>query len=135
MNVTQLNWLAIAAATLSACVIGGLWYSKLLFGDIWMKASGMNEEKVKKANPAKTYSVAFVFILIAAVNLGLFMSGPQIGLLQGAFYGFLTGLGWVFTGIGVVALFEQKSWSYIFINGGFWVVALTVMGMIVGAWK
>ena len=55
--------------------------------------------------------------------------------MNGALYGFLTGIGWVLPGIGVTAQFEQRGWTYIFINGFYWVVSLTVMGLILGAWR
>jgi hypothetical protein len=135
MNPASINWLAVIAATLSAFAIGGLWYSAFLFGKAWMRVSGVSEEKAKSSNMLKIYGTAFLFILIAALNLAFFLSGPSITAGNGAFYGFLTGFGWVFMGIGVIALFEQRSWTYIFINGFYWVVSLTVMGLILGAWK
>jgi hypothetical protein len=81
------------------------------------------------------YSTAFVFIFIAAVNLAFLLADPSVHAGNGALYGFLTGFGWVFMGIGVTAVFEQRGWTYILINGGYWVVSLTVMGLILGAWK
>jgi len=83
----------------------------------------------------KIYGTAFIFIFIAAVNLAFFLADPSVDAKSGAFYGFLTGFGWVLTGIGVIAMFELKSWTYIVINGFYWVVSLTVMGFILGAWK
>ena len=38
-------------------------------------------------------------------------------------------------GLAVVALFEQRPWKYSVINGGYLTVALTVMGLILGAWR
>ena len=38
-------------------------------------------------------------------------------------------------GIAIVALFERRPWSYILVNGGYFVVAFTVMGAILGAWR
>lgn len=38
-------------------------------------------------------------------------------------------------GIGIICLFERKPWSYVLINGGFLTVGLTVMGLILGAWR
>ena len=49
--------------------------------------------------------------------------------------GFLAGAGWVAAGIGIVALFEHRSWKYVAINGGYLTVALTVMGAILGGWR
>ncbi|MBD3375335.1 DUF1761 family protein [candidate division KSB1 bacterium] len=135
MDAANVNWLAVLVATVSTFVIGGLWYSPLLFGKAWMKAADMTAEKIKQANMVKTYSLAFVFTLVAAINLGFFLAAPEVHAINGALYGFLTGFGWVLPALGVISLFEQKNWTYILINGFYWVVSFTVMGLILGAWK
>ena len=43
-------------------------------------------------------------------------------------------LGYLYT-IAIHSLFELKSWRLIFINGGYSVVALTLMGAIIGLWR
>ncbi len=135
MNAAHVNWFSIIVAALSAFAVGALWYSPVLFGKAWMKAADMTEEKINRANMAKTYSIAFVFTFVAAINLGFFLSAPEVHALNGALYGFLTGFGWVLPALGVISLFEQKSWTYILINGFYWVVSFTVMGLILGAWN
>jgi len=37
--------------------------------------------------------------------------------------------------IGTNALFERKSAKYIFINAGYWIVTLGVMGAIICGWQ
>ena len=80
------------------------------------------------------YLFSFLFSLIMAANLGMFINDPKTDLVLGITWGALAGL-WVFCGIAIVALFEMKTWRYIFINGGFCVVALALMGAIIGAWR
>lgn len=89
---------------------------------------------------AKIFGLAFIFELIMAFNLAMFLTGSpeaaeQMNYQMGAFYGFLTGFGWVFFALAVNSLYEQKSWKYILINGGYWTVTFTLMGLIIGAWK
>ena len=135
MESVSINWLAVAVAALAGFVTGALWYSPLLFGRAWMRVADMTEEKIAAGNPAKTYGFAFVFLLIMSYCLAMFIATPDITLQMGAFYGFLAGFGWIFFAIGVVALFEQRAWSYILINGGYWVVTMTVMGAVLGGWR
>lgn len=135
MNAENVNWLAVLVSAVSAFLIGWVWYSPLLFAKAWMKASGMSEEKITKANMGKTFAFAFLFTLIAAINLAFFLADPSVTASSGALYGFLTGFGWMMMGIGVIAMFEQRSWTYILINGFYWVVSMTLMGLILGAWK
>lgn len=133
-SFNSLNWLAVVTAALSAFMLGGVWYSPLMFGNAWMKVAGMTEESVKQGNPAKIYGGAFILSLIASLNLALFL-GPQSDMAFGIAAGAATGIGWVVPAFGVVYLFEQRLTLQWFINGAYWVVTFIVMGAILGAWK
>lgn len=130
----NLNYWAILAAALSTFLIGGLWYSPAVFGKAWMAENGFTEESLKNGNMAKIFGLAFLLGLIAAVNLAMFL-GNESSIANGAFYGFLAGFGWVATFVGTHYLFERKSFRLFLINAGYAVVALTVMGVILAAWK
>ena len=131
---TTLNYWAILASGLSTFLIGGIWYSPAIFGKVWMKENGFTEEGLKNGNMLKIFGLAFVLGLIAAINLAMFLGG-EVNIAMGAFYGFLAGFGWVATFIGTHYLFERKSFKLFLINAGYSVVSLTVMGVIIGAWK
>ncbi len=130
----QLNYLAIVVAALSTFLIGGLWYSPAVFGKAWMKENGFTEEGMKGGNIVKIFGVAFILGLISAVNLAMFM-GPENDPAMGALWGFLAGAGWVATFVGTHYLFERRSFKLFLINAGYSIVALTVMGIILAAWK
>jgi len=130
----QLNYLAIIVAALSTFMIGGLWYSPAVFGKAWMRENGFKEEDMKKANMVKVFGLAFLLALISAVNLAMFM-GPENDPTMGALWGFLAGAGWVATFVGTHYLFERKSFTLFLINAGYSIVALTIMGVIIAAWK
>ena len=128
------NWLAILVAGISAFVLGGVWYSPALFGKAWMTENNMTIDEVKKGNKGKIFGWSFILSLVMAANLGMFINTPDMNLSQGIIYGLLTGL-WIFCGIAIVGLFEHKSAKYIFINGGYMLVALGLMGAIIGIWR
>jgi len=128
----NVNWLAVAVAGISAFVLGGVWYSPALFGKAWMKENNLSVEDVQKGNKAKIFGWSFILSLVMAVNLAMFLSDPKIDLKMAIIYGLLTGL-WIFCGIAIVALFEMKTARYIFVNGGYMIVALALMGAIIGA--
>jgi hypothetical protein len=134
MENMDLNYWAILVAALSTFLIGGLWYSPAVFGKAWMKENGFTEDDLKKGNMAKIFGLAFFLGLIASVNLAMFM-GPESDPTMGALWGFLAGFGWVATFVGTHYLFERKSFKLFLINAGYSVVALTVMGVIIAAWK
>lgn len=144
MDMSTINWLAILVAGISAFVVGGIWYSPALFGKAWMADNNLSMEQIKKGNFGKIYGWALIFTLLAAVNLGMFLTdtppectgncAQQTDVSWGAIAGFLAGI-WVFCFVAVHGLFEHKPWRLIFINGGYSVVALTLMGAIIGVWR
>ena len=131
----DINYLAVIAAALSTFVIGGLWYSPLLFHQSWMRANGSSAADPKTGGEARIFGGAFVLSLIMAFNLAAFLAGPDTTIAWGATAGALAGVGWVALGIAVVALFERRPLSYVLVNGGYWSVAFTIMGAILGAWR
>ena len=142
MDMSSINWLAVLVAGISAFVLGGVWYSPALFGKAWMKENKMTMEQVQAGNKAKIFGWAFLLSLVMAANLGMFLADPKqpcpgapvTDISWGAIAGFLAGI-WVFCGIAMVALFEHKTARYIFIKGGYCVLALVLMGAIIGAWR
>jgi hypothetical protein len=130
-----INVWAVLAAAVANFVVGGLWYSPALFYKPWMRANGFTEEHVKKGSPAVIFGASFVFCLIMAANLAAFLSGPETTVSWAVTAGVLAGLGWAALGLGVVALFERRPWSYILINGGYLTVSFALMGLILGLWR
>ena len=53
---------------------------------------------------------------------------------HGALHGAMSGVFIALPIIGTNALFERKGAKYIFINSGYWIATMTVMGSIVCGW-
>lgn len=130
----NLNWLAIVVAAISAFILGGLWYSPIMFAKRWMKETGITEETTKQVNMLKIFSFAFILSFIAAFFLAIFI-GTRAGAFKGSLAGFMAGLGWVFTFMGISYLFESRTIAHFLINSVYSVVSLTIMGLIIGVWQ
>ena len=135
MDFSSINYFAVLAAAVSTFVLGGLWFSPLLFGKAWMRANNFTEAEVQTFSKARMFGWSIVFSLVMAINLAMFLAGPGTSATWGMTAGVLTGLGWVAMAIAIIAVFENRSWRYIAINGGYMTIAFTVMGLIIGAWR
>ncbi|QHS57608.1 DUF1761 domain-containing protein [Mucilaginibacter sp. 14171R-50] len=134
MDTSLINWPAVIVAALSGFIVGGIWYAPPVFGNAWMRDSNLTAEQVQKGNKAKIFGFTLLFSLIMAANLAAFLAAPKTDVSWGATAGFLAGV-WTFGAIAIHSLFELKGWRYIFINGGYSVVSLTIMGAIIGIWR
>ena len=128
------NWVAVIVATVAAFILGAIWYSKALFGNVWMQEVGLTEENVQNANMAKTFGTTFALQLLAAIALSAFL-GEGSNWLEGLHTGLWIGLFWVATAYGVTYLFEQRSLRLWMINAGYFVVWYAVLGTIIGAFE
>ena len=135
------NYLAVIVAAAAGFVVGAFWYSPMLMGPLWRQESGLTEEQMGASDKRRTFGLSFLALLVMSYCLALYI-GPARGVedgffdpsQQGAFHGFLAGFGWLFMAVVVVGLFELRSWKYMAINGGYWIVTMATMGGILGAW-
>jgi len=133
MDLSTLNWLAVLVAALSSFLIGGVWYSPILFAKPWMADSGLSEDDTKQGAP-RIFATSFVLALIIAFNLAAFL-GPDAGLAWGASAGGLAGFGWVAASMGTTYAFERKPLRLFLIDAGYHGVTYVVMGAILGVWS
>lgn len=157
------NFYAVLVAAFSSFVVGFIWYNPKVFGTIWMKESGMTEEKAKNSNMAKIFGLTFFFSFLLAFimptivihqmgALGMVGGDPSKALpsytafladygdafrtfKHGALHGCMSGIFITLPIIAINGLFEQKSWRYIAITAGYWISILTIMGAIICGWK
>lgn len=160
----EFNVLAILVAAVVPVLLGFLWYNPILFGNVWMRESGMTEEKIKGGNMAVIFAVSLILSVFLAF-FTQFLTIHQTGAVQmiggdptvegvlpsfqafmddygtnfrtfkhGALHGLLAGLFIVLPIQGINGMFERQSWKHILVNVGYWTVALTLMGAIICGW-
>lgn len=159
------NFIAVLVAALATLVVGFIWYNPKVFGTIWMRETGITEEKAKQSNMVKVFGFTILFSVLISFSLSgmvihqygalgmiggpdavstalpsyaAFMAdyGDKFRTFQhGALHGFFVGLLFVFPIMGVNAMFNQTSWKLLFVNAGYWMTSLMIMGAIICGWK
>lgn len=127
----NIHWLSVIGAAVSSFLVGGLWYGPL-FGRAWMAEFDFSEEQLAKRNLPLVFGGSLILAFIAAIILEMFL-GKQADIVFGACAGFFAGFGWVAMFLGILYLFEFRSLKAWLINAGYCTLALTVMGIILGA--
>lgn len=158
----EINFLVLLAAAASTLVVGFVWYNPKVFGTIWMKESGMTEEKMKGANMSLIFgmSIFYAFLISMVIQMLAIHQWGAVSLVggdpsqakpsyeafmadygsafrtfkHGALHGLLTGIFLAIPMIGTAALYERRSWKYVLISGGYWIVSFMLMGGIICEW-
>ncbi len=131
--VGELNWLAVVLSAVASFACGAIWYSQAVFGKRWMKGAGLSAKDVENPNMVKTMGGGALSVLVSAVALAVVFDVLALeGVVDGALLGALVALGFVVSNKVMHTLFEMKSTDYILITTSGDVVALAVMGAVLG---
>lgn len=131
--VEQLNWVAVLASAVAAFAVGAVWFSQAVFGKQWMKGAGLTKKDVENPNMVKTIGGGALTTVITAIALAVLFDVLALeGVVNGALLGVLVALGFIVTNKVMHTLFEMKSTEYILITTIGDVVALGIMGAVLG---
>ena len=128
----QMNVFAVVTAAVSSFLLGGLWYSRALFGAIWQREAG-DACKQGDGHPARVFGVSLLFALVAAVAYAVLIP-PATGVLQAATQGLLVGAGMVAASFGINYQFANRSALLWAVDGGYHTVQFLLFGLILGLW-
>ena len=152
------NLYAVLASTLVTLLVGFVWYNPKVFGTIWMKETGMTEEKARQSSMLKVFGLTILcsFMLAFLMPVLVIHQFGALGMIggdvkqalpsyaafmndygmkfrtfkHGALHGFMSGVLLALPLVGTNALYERRSAKYILIHGGYWIVCFTIMGGI-----
>ena len=160
--MTDMNLLALIAAAFIPMITGFIWYNPKFLGTIWMRECGLNEEKLKNANMIVIFVVSLFLSFLIGFFLQMVtihqygamgMMGGDVAKAKPSYAAFMNDYGMAFRSFGhgalhsaiaavffvfpiiaINAMFERKSWKYIFLNAGYWLITLVLMGGLICGW-
>ncbi|GAB2816641.1 hypothetical protein GCM10027022_03380 [Alpinimonas psychrophila] len=142
MIFIELNWLAIVAATVAAFVAGAIWFGPKTFFPVWWKLIGKEAgvDPGANLNMAIVFASTFVGALVQAFTLAVIIhfvaaGDSAFGALAGGVTGLLVGIGLAAASSLGHRLFAGAGFRVWLLEVGSDVVNLTIMGVILGAWR
>src|SRR5215208_6099808 len=139
MHFPAVNYLAVLVAAIVIFMLGGLWYSPVLFAKRWIALQGRTEEEMRAqaagANMPLMYLSAFIASFITAWVLAIMVShfAPQPAV-HGAMIGLLAWLGFAATTSYATALFSGKPKQLWLIDTTYNLVSFMLAGLILAVW-
>lgn len=126
---------AVLVSGVASMGIGFVWYSKAVFGNQWIKLTGMSGEKMDNSQIMKVYGIMFLTSLIMAYILAMFIHyAGAYSLVNGAKTGLWAWIGFVVPATLANQLFSKKPLELYCIEVGHHLVNLLVIGAILGSW-
>jgi hypothetical protein len=135
--LAAINWLAVVAATLALYVLGGLWYSPALFGPSWRAGVGFVPPGEWK--PGKLlYLAPLAGCVVVTVATALLVTiADAHSATDGVALGLIVGLGYgaAVAGVDATAPSHPRPGTLAFIVGTYWTLGLTMVAVILSAWR
>lgn len=127
-----LQVIGIIVAAIVMFVLGGVWYSPMLFAHAWSRETGITTHNPERKAQVRFTLVLLGSLLLAAAILACILTSwiPGHNWAHGLAVGFLGGL----LAAAVAAmntLFERKSLRLFCINAGYFLVGFCLMGLLV----
>jgi len=134
MNTTLFfqNIFPLLMSGVSFILIGILWYSPAIFGDIWQKELGLKKDKNGRI-PGMNLAVAgsFVLSLVMANILNYFITIMGLTeVLDALMLAFVLWIGFVATTTGINVLYQRKSVALFLVDAGFQLVIMLAFALI-----
>lgn len=133
---SDVNYLAVIGAALAYFAMGFVWYG-VLFSKPWQEAMGIEVQEGQQPSPSLFVLTLLAYFVSAVVTAVIAFGSATDTAMEGAVLGALVGVGYSLTLAGITAMYDQKPkpLNLWLINGAFNVLALVVVGVIVGAWR
>ena len=132
-GLSELNWLAVAVATLAWFIFSAIWYSVPPVSKAWQQAAKVPVQEGPPLPSLLISTVILYFITTVVIALLVRATGAQ-DLADGLALGATLGLGFGVVNALISQLYEQKGGSYWLINGVNALVAFSIVAVILTLW-
>lgn len=130
MNLMEISLLGIALATVIGMVLGALWYSPLLFGNLWMKCIGKTPETLGSSTVPMIGAMLASLLSATGVAVVVSLTGTQT-LGGGLCIGLVLGLLLIFPALLSDNLFCGWGFQLLLIQAGYRIASVVLMAMAV----
>ncbi len=133
----QPNYLAVVVAAVVVYILGWLWYMPL-FGKAWRDARGITDQMAAEGQKdmGKTMAVIAVCTIVMAWVVGVIASYLHlVTWMQGAKLGVLLWVGFALTIELIEMMTSRRKLASFYIDTGYWLVSMVILGVIVSVWQ
>ena len=136
-GLQNINYIAVAVATVASYLLGFAWYHWAVFGKAWANALNLTKEEADSTEGlGAAFSVSLISGLSKALCLTLLIAATNIsGILSGALFGAVVATVFISTSLGYYNGFARTPSQLTLINSAHSIAELTLIGAIIGAFN
>lgn len=128
----DLNWLAVAVATVAVYAFGAVWYGAL-FSKPWQRLAGVSPDDPDQHSMPVAMGGGLVVTLLGVLALALLLV-PYDGVWPGIAAGLVVGIGIASVTVVLNGLYESRPAGLLLLNAGHQTLSYVIAGAVVGAW-
>lgn len=131
----HLDYVPVIVISIIGFAFGALWFAPPVFGKAWKEEVKLPDEQCKSGSARKLIGTFLCTIVLTVALDVLFSRRGTEGLLAGAKFGLLLGVGIAAALHVPITLFDGRSCRYRAIVVGHEVVLSALLGAILGVWR
>ncbi|MGH2661947.1 MAG: DUF1761 domain-containing protein [Actinomycetota bacterium] len=132
----DVNYLAVLVAAVAWWILGAIWYARPVFGNAWIKASGITIQEGQRPGP-ETYIVPLIVEFIAVTATAMIARATVASTVgDGIVLGLVVGIGFAVALTANEAVFSEKPQKGVWyaITASYNLVGLVGAAVIVTVW-
>lgn len=136
LDFSDMNYWAVAVATVINMCVGSLWYSRVAFGKTWSRLVGHDMMKMPKPEVNKALAVTVVGAVIQSTILAVIVNSLHLTTgVEGFKLGLLIWLGFIAATTISDALYARRGWKLWWLNASYFLVVLLVNSVLLATWQ
>lgn len=138
MNAPSINYIAVVLATLSSMLIGSIWYTPKVFGNYWIKVTGVTmsgngKDAIRPILITVVVSFITAWVLAGAVSISFEFYGGSF-LVNSLLTALILWAGFTAARFITHDAFDGRPTGLTVLNVAHELVTIMVMALIIGVW-
>lgn len=136
IDLTGINYFAVAAVWVIYMMVGAFWYSPMGFAKQWTKYTKIDILKIPTNEANKIIGFVALSALVQALALAIVLNSLHVtDMIEGIKVGLLLWLGFTAATTVGVTLYSRRSWKFLWLNSSYFLLVMTVGSIIYSIWK
>jgi hypothetical protein len=135
--LSEVNWLAIIVGTIAWFALGGIWYAPPIFGNVWMRSTGIDPSAEGQRPGAGIYLFPLVAYFVATIALAMLAAATGSETFgEGIVLGLVVGVGFAVTLYSVESVFGRRPQpgTWFLLTAAYQLIGILIATVVVTVW-